>query len=60
MSDILARVQADREQNSRFWQRFQLLWSGLFVLVTAVSVNILAPWHSAARAKAWTVATGSA
>lgn len=37
MSDILARVQADGEQNGRFWQRFQLLWSGLFVGATAVS-----------------------
>jgi signal transduction histidine kinase len=37
MSDILARVQADGEQNSSFWQRFHLLWSGLFVLATAVA-----------------------
>ncbi|GJM41838.1 MAG: two-component sensor histidine kinase [Ardenticatenaceae bacterium] len=37
MSDILARVQADGEQNGRFHQRFQLVWSGLFVVATAVA-----------------------
>lgn len=37
MSDILAKVQADGEQNSHFYQRFQLLWSGLFVVATAVA-----------------------
>lgn len=37
MSDILARVQADGEQNGRFYQRFQLMWSGLFVMATAVA-----------------------
>ncbi|MCA9942793.1 MAG: sensor histidine kinase [Anaerolineales bacterium] len=40
MSDILARVQADGEQNNRFWQRFQLLWSGMFVVATAVSAAL--------------------
>jgi signal transduction histidine kinase len=37
MSDLLARVQADGEQNGRFWQQFQLLWSGLFVVATALA-----------------------
>jgi signal transduction histidine kinase len=37
MSDLLAKIQADGEQNGPFWQRFQLLWSGLFVVATAVS-----------------------
>lgn len=37
MSDILAKVQADGEQSGRFYQRFQLLWSGLFVVATAVA-----------------------
>ena len=37
MSDILARVQADGEKNGRFWRQFQLLWSGLYVLATAVA-----------------------
>ncbi len=40
MSDVLARVQADGEQHGRFWQRFQLLWSALFVGVTAVAALI--------------------
>ena len=37
MSDLLAKIQADGEQNGRFWQRFQLLWLGLFVASTAAS-----------------------
>ncbi len=38
--DILARVQADEEHSSRFWQQFQLLWSGLFVVATAVAAML--------------------
>ena len=40
MSDVLARVQADGEQHSHFWRRFQVLWSALFVLATAVAAII--------------------
>jgi signal transduction histidine kinase len=40
MSDLLAKIQADGEGNGRFWQRFQLLWSGMFVVATAVSAIV--------------------
>ncbi|VAW30131.1 hypothetical protein MNBD_CHLOROFLEXI01-3546 [hydrothermal vent metagenome] len=40
MSDILAKVKADEEKNGRFWQQFKLLWSGLFVLATAVATIV--------------------
>lgn len=40
MSDLLAKVQADGEGNGRFWQRFQLFWSGFFVLATGASAAL--------------------
>jgi signal transduction histidine kinase len=47
MSDLLARIQADGEQNGRFWRRFQLLWSGLFV--AAMAVSAFAGWQIEAQ-----------
>lgn len=40
MSELLAKVQADGEGNGRFWQRFQLFWSGFFVLATGASAAL--------------------
>lgn len=40
MSDLLAKIEADGEGNGRFWQRLQILWSGLFVIVTAVAAIV--------------------
>jgi signal transduction histidine kinase len=47
MSDVLARVQADGEQHGRFWEQFFMLWSGLFVLVTAAAAMI--GWQTASQ-----------
>ena len=40
MSDLLAKIEADGEGNGRFWQRFQILWSGLFLMVTAIAAIV--------------------
>ncbi|MCP4417019.1 MAG: sensor histidine kinase [Chloroflexi bacterium] len=37
MNDVLAKVEADRVNSSSFWQRFRLLWSGMYLLATAVA-----------------------
>ena len=43
MSDLLAKIEADGKHNGRFWQRFQLLWSGLFVL--AITASAILGWQ---------------
>ncbi len=40
MSELLARIRTDGEQNSHFWRRFQLLWSALFVLAVGASAAL--------------------